>query len=266
MNKPHTKPEPAGQNAALPWLPSNQDPVHDDYSKRVQVLPGYTNWIPSGTPGLLLNVLEYSPVHERFTAVLKLKDDVQHAALCWHDALEVFVCHGILSWETLKFPHSSYLRIPNSAELATTDTQARPELLLHANVDSEHPFTSTEHEASLFVSGGQMSSSDGEERRIDTTESDRWLPGPVEGTEVLPLHVHGASNAMLVRWLAPVSFHPKLDPQGEEVFVLKGHLRDVDGTYPQGSWIRNPVASWQAWAGEPDTVIFYKSGHFLDCV
>ncbi|MBX2839279.1 MAG: cupin domain-containing protein, partial [Gammaproteobacteria bacterium] len=63
-----------------------------------------------------------------------------------------------------------------------------------------------------------------------------------------------------------VSFHPKLDPQGEEVYVLSGELRDVDGTYHAGSWIRNPVPFWQAWSGQPGTMIFYKSGHFIDCL
>jgi len=77
----------------------------------------------------------------------------------------------------------------------------------------------------------------------------------------MPLHMHNGANSMLVRWLAPVTFRPKLDPLGEEVLVINGTLADELGNYPAGSWIRNPVASWQAWGGLAGTVIYYKNGH-----
>lgn len=274
MPQPQIEPNNSADTARLPWLPPGQLAVNDDYSVRAEVPSHSANWIPIGVPGVLINVLEFNPSRARFTAVLKLAGYIEHAQLCWHESLELFVVEGLLSWNTHRFPQGSYLRMPSSSQ-PHTDTQGSsdqnanlPQLQLSLVPREVVPTANPNFDcgAELFVSGGQINDNDSEERRIDTHEDDRWLPGPVDGTEVLPLHVHGASNAMLVRWLAPVSFHPKLDPQGEEIYVLRGHLRDINGTYPKGSWIRNPIPSWQAWAGEPDTVIFYKSGHFIDCV
>ena len=79
---------------------------------------------------------------------------------------------------------------------------------------------------------------------------------------MLPLHGHGSGNVMLIRWLGAVAFRPRLDPLGEEVLVLEGRLHDADGTYPAGSWIRNPVPAWQSWSGDAGTLVYYKNGHF----
>jgi len=114
----------------------------------------------------------------------------------------------------------------------------------------------------LFLSLGQFATSDGETRRINTHDETKWLPGPEEGTEVMPLHMHGTSNSMLLRWTTDASFRPRLDPLGEEILVLSGTLCDDEGHYPTGAWIRNPVEAWQSWSADAGTVIYYKNGHF----
>jgi hypothetical protein len=118
--------------------------------------------------------------------------------------------------------------------------------------------------ALLYVAAGQMLSTDSEQRRLDTHVASRWLPGPVDGTEVLPLHGHGTSNVMLIRWRGAVAFKPRLDPMGEEVLVLSGMLYDAGGHYPAGSWIRNPVEEWQSWGAQEGTIVYYKNGHFAE--
>ena len=35
-------------------------------------------------------------------------------------------------------------------------------------------------------------------------------------------------------------------PAGEEVWVLEGILEDEDGSYPKGTWLRNPPGSSHA--------------------
>lgn len=133
-----------------------------------------------------------------------------------------------------------YLRLPQSTDLTFTSNNG----------------------CYALVKLGEMSLQDDRERLIDINTEDTWLPGPVEHTEVMPLHVHGERNALMIRWLAPTWFKPQLDPQGEEIFVLEGKLHDAYGSYLPGSWLRNPVPAWQAWGGHPGTLVYYKNGHF----
>lgn len=114
----------------------------------------------------------------------------------------------------------------------------------------------------LLIKLGQMSETDQELRHISTSDQNLWLPGPAEGTEVLPLHLHDTKSVLLIRWNEPAYFKPQLDPCGEEIFVIKGTLHDAYGSYDRGSWIRNPIPAWQAWGGHPGTLVYYKNGHF----
>ena len=114
----------------------------------------------------------------------------------------------------------------------------------------------------LLTKLGQMSDTDHEPRHISTDDDNLWLPGPADGTEVLPLHLHDTKSVLLIRWKEPAYFKPQLDPMGEEMFVVKGTLHDAYGSYQRGSWIRNPIPAWQGWGGHPDTLVYYKNGHF----
>jgi len=213
-----------------PWLPDNQLPINADFSERVVMLPGATHWQPTGFDGLDIRILEFVPGHDYRLGELSDQNNV--------------------------FPAGLYLRNPAS------DAHTSPAEQLHFGT-SEHENQDINH-GLLFLSLGQFATSDGETRRINTLDESKWLPGPEEGTEVMPLHMHGTSNSMMVRWTGAASFVPRLDPLGEEVLVLSGKLRDETGQYDAGSWIRNPVEAWQSWSADAGTVIYYKNGHFPD--
>ncbi len=121
---------------------------------------------------------------------------------------------------------------------------------------------SSRHGCYALLKIGEMSMRDDQERIIDLANDNEWLPGPVEHTEVLPLHVHAERSVLMIRWLKPAWFKPQLDPQGEEIFVVEGKLHDAYGSYAPKSWLRNPVPAWQAWGGHPGTLVYYKNGHF----
>lgn len=114
----------------------------------------------------------------------------------------------------------------------------------------------------FLIKLGEMSDTDHESRLISTDDKELWLPGPTDGTEVLPLHLHDTKNVLLIRWNTPAYFKPQLDPLGEELFVVSGTLHDAYGSYEKNSWIRNPIPAWQSWGGHADTVVYYKNGHF----
>ena len=238
----------------LPWWFSCQTgPVNADFSQRAVSLSTHADWRSTQLNGVDLRILEYIPgIKLRLTGQLRLDPASSPALLGENSDLEILMLRGELETQLGVHPAGLYIRLPASSEEAT---QERLILRCDHVQDRYEP-------AMLYFATGQMMSSDSELRRLDTVDESRWLPGPAEGTEVLPLHGHGAGNAMLIRWNATISFKPRLDPMGEEVLVLKGSIHDRHGHYPAGSWIRNPIAAWQSWSAKAGTVVYYKNGHF----
>lgn len=182
----------------------------------------------------------------RFTALLRLSKNTEYPFRHHASGAELLVLEGSLD----AAEHADA-----SGELCGSGTYLRYPLN-----SGLHPKTTTG--CTVFLKVGQTNDEDTVYREIDTGLQAEWLPGPVEGTEVLPLHVQGGKSILMIRWNEPVFFKPKLDPQGEEIFVVSGKLHDATGTYGPGTWIRNPVPAWQAWGGGPGTVVYYKNGHF----
>lgn len=245
----------------LPWWLTHAMPsVNDNFEERVISLPHHSQWRATQLPGIDLRVLEYIPGdYPRLTAQLRLEPRFSPALLGDNPDLEILMQRGELESLAGVYPAGLYLRLPVTGDeplQSLTLKCTRNSLAFgHQNSQSELP-------ALLYLAAGQMLISDTEQRRINTQEESRWLPGPTEGTEVLPLHGHGTGNVMLIRWTKADTFKPGLDPMGEEVLVLNGMLHDQEGHYPAGSWIRNPVRAWQSWGANAGTVVYYKNGHF----
>lgn len=238
-----------------PWLPEGQAPVNDNFEERVVVLPDARPWQATGFDGLQIRILEYLAGDAfRLTAQLRVRSSLRRSSLQHHSGMEALIQSGELSDGNSVYPDGIYLRDP------ATDTALTTMAPLHfGTTDDDHR---SQPEGLLFLSLGQFAQSDTEQRRINTNDESKWLPGPEPGTEVMPLHLHGTSNSMLVRWIDAATFVPRLDPCGEELLVLDGTLCDEMGNYPQGSWIRNPIEVWQSWTAEAGTMIYYKNGHF----
>ena len=250
--------QPIKSGLELPWWFTHQrPPVNDDFEQRVVSLPQHAHWASTQLPGIELRVLEYVPGEKaRLTAQLRLDPDLSPSRLGDNPDLEILMQRGELESAMGAYPAGLYLRLP-----LTGDSNLQT-LTLRCTPPASGAIESVAQPALLYLAAGQMLTTDTEQRRLDTTDESRWLPGPAEGTEVLPLHGHGTGNVMLIRWLDTVAFKPGLDPMGEEVLVLNGMLHDAQGHYPAGSWIRNPIAAWQAWGAKAGTVVYYKNGHF----
>ena len=94
---------------------------------------------------------------------------------------------------------------------------------------------------------------------IDTHRA-RWLPGQ-GNLKVMPLHEFAGEHVALVKWPAGEHFQPHRHLGGEEIFVLSGELKDENGNYPRGSWLRNPHRSEHCPYVEQETLIWVKTGH-----
>lgn len=123
---------------------------------------------------------------------------------------------------------------------------------------SHAPFS--EGGCTLLVKLHQMHPADQHRLVIDTTR-EPWRPGLVRGLEVMPLHAFGSEHVALVRWAPGTVFQPHGHPGGEEIVVLEWVFQDEQGSYPAGSWLRNPAGSaHQPWS-EPGCTIWVKTGH-----
>ena len=256
MTRPPSGGDPAPPPAA-PALPDRLDPdgppLHDDPRVRVVVPAADAAWRSTRRAGLEMRPLErFGGAAPRLSAELRLAPGSGRAALGDGRGLELLVRRGRVVAGEERWPAGHYVRLP-SADAAPLA------LALEADPDPDADGTGG---ALVHVASGHIAATDAGRRLIDTRDGTGWLPGPVSGTEVRPLHVHERANAMLIRWHGAVAFRPSLDPIGEEVLVLRGCLHDALGAYPEGTWIRNPVPAWQSWAGDPGTVVYYRSGHF----
>ena len=230
------------------WVERNAD-----FHKRVEMpalIASETNSnIPSAQKSPQIQIMESvsstkaGVQRSRITAVVNLQASGVDRLPVANTGIEALVLQGDLcvsAEQMTEVGTGKYIRIPAMS-----------------NVDLH-----SENGCQLFIKFGEMVDSDEGIRHIDTLPSDNWLPGPAEGTEVIPLHVYEGRSILLIRWSEAAWFKPQLDPQGEELFVIKGVVHDALGSYGVGSWIRNPVPVWQAWGGHPGTIAYYKNGHF----
>lgn len=156
---------------------------------------------------------------------------------------EILVLEGTFSDEHGDYPTGSYLRNP---------------------VGSSHaPFS--EAGCMILVKLDQMHPGD-QQRLVIDTSSGVWVPGLVNGLEVMPLHGYGSEHVALVRWAPGTVFQPHSHPSGEEIYVLSGVFQDEHGTYPAGSWLRNPPGSVHRPWSEPGCTIWVKTGHLPCCL
>jgi len=245
----------ADELLAAALLGDLRQPVNDNLLVRAEVPHSEQRWQTASIPGLQVRILEYRSVpRTRLTALLRVDPAVESATIP-AVGVELLVQHGLVADDETEYLHPFYLR--NPADRAGAHAQ----LTLHCGSGSRACGTA---DLEFYLAIGQLENTDMQRRCINLADSNLWLPGPVEHTQVLPLHMHNGSNAMLVRWLKATTFRPRLDPLGEEVLVINGKLHDALGSYTSGSWIRNPVAAWQAWSGEAGTTVYYKNGHFGD--
>ncbi len=215
--------------------------LNADFNDRVVSIPDQHSWKNAGTKGVSVHFLEVAfPVNPRYTVLVQFEPGSRFRLPAQHGGIECLVLNGWINSKAQSYGPGAYLRIPTTGE---------------------HRFYSASG-CLLFVKLGEFGRDDTELRLIDTHEEKAWLPGPVEHTSVLPLHMHNRRSIFMIRWDKATAFQPGIDPTGEELFVVTGQLHDFAGEYPTHSWIRNPVPVWQTWKATEGTIVYYKNGHF----
>jgi len=105
-------------------------------------------------------------------------------------------------------------------------------------------------------------------RAVIHAEDDAWVSSPAAGIERLMLDRIGGEVARatsLVRYAPNMRFPEHTHGGGEEFLVLEGSFHDAMGSYPTGTYVRNPIGSAHApWAGPDGALLFVKLRQFTD--
>jgi anti-sigma factor ChrR (cupin superfamily) len=213
--------------------------LHADLTQRVQLDAAGLPWTPSPMAGVERRMLDRRGAEvARATSIVRYAPESRFERHSHGGGEEILVLEGTFSDEQGNYPAGSYLRNP---------------------VDSSHaPFI--EAGCTIFVKLQQMHPAD-QQRLVVDTNCSTWLPGLVNGLEVMPLHSFGSEHVALVRWAPGTRFQPHGHPGGEEILVLSGVFQDEQGTYPAGSWLRNPPGSAHRPWSEAGCTIWVMTGH-----
>mgnify|MGYP006272762067 FL=1 len=152
---------------------------------------------------------------------------------------EILVLDGVFSDEHGDYPPGSYLLNPHGTRHAPHSEQG----------------------CTLFVRLRQLPGEQREPVALNTRE-EPWRPGVMDGLTVKPLYSQAGfpENMALVNWAPGTYFHRHVHPGGEEILVLEGELADEHGTYPAGTWLRNPHMSEHTPYSEQGCLIYVRVG------
>jgi anti-sigma factor ChrR (cupin superfamily) len=98
---------------------------------------------------------------------------------------------------------------------------------------------------------------------VNTSELD-WKNSPIVGVQRRMVERNGAEQARatsIVKYAAGAKFTLHSHNLGEEIFVLEGTFEDEHGSYPQGSYIKNPAGSAHSPGSVGGCTLFVKLRH-----
>ena len=212
--------------------------INMDFKQRVVIDTAGQAWVDSPMPGVQRKPLAREDAERgHATSIVRYLTGARFRA---HDhplGEEILVLEGVFSDETGNYHAGTYFR--------------NPEGFRHA------PFS--DEGCVILVKLHQFQDDDREHVVIDTNTAP-FQPGQGK-LQVLPLHHHGSEQVALVRWPAGERFQEHRHVGGEEIYVISGELKDEQGSYPAGSWIRSPHLSQHFPFTEEQTLIWVKVGH-----
>ncbi len=213
--------------------------LNADFSKREVLETASMDWETSEADGVLRKRLErINAKPEPVTTIVRYQADSAFPAHQHIKGEEIYVLEGTFSDNHGNYKAGSYLRHPAGT--------------------SHSPFSN--QGCTIFVKLQQFQTSDVNQLQIQTKQQ-IWLPGLVPGLSVMPLHEHKDERVTLVKWEANTIFQPHQHIGGEEIFVLEGTFEDEFGSYPKGTWLRNPPNSFHTPFTKQGCVIYVKTGH-----
>jgi len=219
----------------------SNDLVNADFTQRVVIATDALPWIPSPQAGVERRLLDrIGGEVARATSLVRYAKASAFPAHQHGLGEEFLVLEGVFSDEHGDYPTGTYVRNPPG---------------------SRHT-PRTEPGCTILVKLRQMQLAEAARVVIDTSAA-IWQPAGAPGLSRLPLYdAPDAGERVALERLAPGSHVAEVDcPDGEEIFLLSGGLRDDYGSYGAGTWIRNP-AGFRRRLESPDGATYWvKRGH-----
>ncbi len=215
--------------------------INADFTLRAVVRPEDYHWVPSPMPGVERMMLDrIGDEVARATTIVRFAPNSEFSPHTHSGGEEFFVLEGIFSDEHMDYPAGTYARNP---------------------IGTFHTPKIGPTGASILVKLYQYDADDQDQKNINTHTA-KWIPGPVEGVEVLPLHEYGGEQVVVIKVAPNVDFEYHEHINGEEIFVLDGTFYDEHGTYSKGTWIRSPhMSGHQSFTKEDGAIALVKTGH-----
>ena len=215
--------------------------INADLTQRVVVDTNSLEWAASPESGVERRMLDRDGDEvARATTIVRFAPGSRFAAHEHGAGEEFYVLEGVFSDEEGHYPAGTYVRNP---------------------IGSAHaPYT--EQGCTLLVKLRQMTDP-GEARLLVDTNAGKWQPAAVPGLERLPLFESEATGekVYLARFAPEAINAGDAHPGGEEVLVLDGTLEDEYGTYPKGTWLRQPDGSSHSPYSRKGCTLWVKRGH-----
>jgi anti-sigma factor ChrR (cupin superfamily) len=215
--------------------------LNSDFSVRAVMTPDAWEWRSSPTPGVDRMMLDrIGGEVARATSIVRYAPDTSFPAHVHGGGEEIFVLEGEFADEHGAYPAGTYVRNP---------------------IGTRHSPRVGGQGATIFVKLHQFDPGDKRQFAVDTTTG-TWRSSKAEGIEVMPLHEFGSETVELVRFSGPVTYPRHTHEGGEEIFVIDGLIRDDEGDYPSGSWLRSPDESaHEVMSGAEGALLYVKAGH-----
>lgn len=213
--------------------------LHADLHQRVVLNLVSQPWTPSPMPGVERRLLDRDGAEVgRATSIVRYAPGSAFPTHRHGGGEEILVLEGTFSDGQGDHGPGTYLRNPAGSSHAPFSRQG---CVLLVKLWQMHPADQT--------------------AVVINTRREAWRPGLIDGLEVMPLHAWGSEHVALVRWAPDTVFHPHRHPGGEEILVLDGVFQDEQGTYPAGTWLRNPPGSVHRPWSDGGCTIWVKTGH-----
>ena len=215
--------------------------INADLTQGVVVDSNGLEWMASPESGVERRMLDRDGGEvARATSIVRYASGSSFSAHEHGGGEEFFVLEGVFSDEHGDYPAGTYVRNP---------------------IGSSHA-SFTRDGCTILVKLRQMTDP-AEQRLVVDTNAGEWQPAAVPGLERLPLFESETSGekVYLARFAAEAMVEGDFHAGGEEVLVLEGTLEDEHGTYPTGTWLRQPDGSSHSPYSRKGCTIWVKRGH-----
>lgn len=213
--------------------------LNADFDQRVVVRPADYEWQPSPVEGIERMMLDrIGGEVARATSLVRYAPNSDFPSHEHGGGEEILVLEGEFADEHGSYPAGTYIRNP---------------------IGSEHRPSVGAGGCTIFVKLHQHSEKESRRTVVDTAAAGWRVSGNVQ---VLPLHTLDEERVALLLLDPQTEFAGPQPAGGEEILVLEGTLYDELGSYPAGSWIRNPPGEHHRLSSGAEPLrIYRKTGH-----